>query len=89
MISFLDFCEEWYHGSCLKLKKADIKELKKNKWKCDYAAHDSVLNVPNCEGKKSYFCSPCNLSYTQKGSLTRHIKKSHSAVSKLLLFHKS
>ena len=23
-----DFCEEWYHGFCLKLKKADIKELK-------------------------------------------------------------
>ena len=74
-----DFCEESYHGSCLKLKEDDIKELKKNEWKCPYAAHGSILNVPDCEEPKSYFCSPCNLNYTRKSSLTRHIKKSHTA----------
>ena len=29
-----DFCEEWYHNSCLNLTKEDIKELAKTKWKC-------------------------------------------------------
>ena len=33
-----DFCEEWYHGSCINLKKDDITKLEKRKWKC-----------PNCE----------------------------------------
>ena len=29
-----DFCEEWYHSSCLNLKKEDVKQLTKCKWKC-------------------------------------------------------
>jgi len=29
-----DFCNEWYHGSCINLKKDDIKELTKCDWKC-------------------------------------------------------
>jgi len=28
-----DFCEEWYHSSCLNLKKEDVKQLTKCKWK--------------------------------------------------------
>ena len=29
-----DFCEEWYHSSCLNLKKEDVKHLTKRKWNC-------------------------------------------------------
>ena len=29
-----DFCEEWYHTSCLNLKKEDVYQLTKRKWKC-------------------------------------------------------
>ena len=29
-----DFCEEWYHSSSLNLKKEDVKQLTKCKWKC-------------------------------------------------------
>ena len=29
-----DYCEEWYHISCLNLKKEDAKQLTKCKWQC-------------------------------------------------------
>ena len=29
-----DFCEEWYHTTCLNLKKEDVNQLTKRKWKC-------------------------------------------------------
>ena len=29
-----DFCDEWYHISCLNLKKEDAKQLTKCKWEC-------------------------------------------------------
>ena len=38
-----DFCEEWYHSSCLNLKKEDVKQLTKCKWKC-----------PKCEEEEKH-----------------------------------
>lgn len=37
-----DYCEEWYHISCLNLKKEEVNELTKCKWMC-----------PKCELKDS------------------------------------
>ena len=37
-----DYCEEWFHASCLNLSKKDVEQITKVKWMC-----------PNCELKKS------------------------------------
>ena len=29
-----DYCEEWYHISCLNLKREEVRELTKCKWMC-------------------------------------------------------
>ena len=38
-----DFRNEWYHNSCLNLKKEDVDVLKKCKWKC-----------PKCEEEEKH-----------------------------------
>ena len=49
-----DFCDEWYHISCLNLKKEDAKQLTKCKWEC-----------PKCELANKKSTKGINFALTQ------------------------
>ena len=57
-----DFCDEWYHGSCLNLKKDDIKELTKCDWKCP------KCELPDSKKEKSNIVESCLEKSTTKKS---------------------
>jgi len=42
-----DYCEEWYHISCLNLKKEDAKQLTKCKWQCPKCELESKRQEKN------------------------------------------
>merc|ERR1712008_625193 len=63
-----DFCDEWYHGSCLNLKKDDIKELTKCDWKCP------KCELPNSKQEKTNIEESClEISTTIKNSPRKNV----------------
>ena len=57
-----DFCDEWFHRSCLKLSQNEAEELTKCEWMC-----------PKCELK----CEFCTKSFLQASKLQNHIREVH------------
>jgi hypothetical protein len=49
-----NFCEDWYHNSCLNLKKEDVDEFTKCEWKCPKCEFPSAFLE---EQKHHYRCA--------------------------------
>ena len=80
-----DFCEEWYHGSCLNLNKEDIKQLTKCEWKCPKCESD--LETPTIEdpiGNPEHpeNCKICGLEFGNKSILNIHYSVVHCTSEK-------
>lgn len=47
-----DYCDEWYHTSCLNLTKDDAKKLTKRKWKCPKCELSESKQMKAMESKR-------------------------------------
>ena len=75
-----DFCEKWYHGSCLNLKKDDINELKPRSWKCPKCViPDRKKERPKVKNKKmpKSKCPNCAFTTNKLFLLRDHVEKNH------------
>ena len=82
-----DFCEEWYHNSCLNLTKEDIKRLRKIcDWECPKCEHikskvNGFIQIEriNVESLKCKYAI-CEKIFADKKSLNNHVQTFHKGV---------
>ena len=79
-----DFCDTWYHGSCLNLKKDDIKKLVKIKWgcpKCDIPDRKKERSKVKTKKLQQSKCRKCAFTTNDLFLLKDHVENNHSLSS--------